>query len=83
MILATMQQALSKAGSGPGGEQGQPQGAADDPQARTAEEVKARVQERIAKLPPEAKAKLEEMVHGGVPPADALSKIEAELQQTP
>jgi flagellar motility protein MotE (MotC chaperone) len=84
MILQTMMQSLSKAGGGPGDQQGggdaQP---ASDPQARTAEEVKARVQERIAKLPNEAKAKLEQMVQSGMPPAQALDKIEAELQQTP
>jgi hypothetical protein len=85
MIMGTMMQALQKAGGGPGeqGQGGAPEGASNDPQARTTEEVKARVQERINKLPAEAKAKLEEMVQQGMPPADALGKIEAELQQTP
>jgi hypothetical protein len=85
MILQTMMQSLQKAGGGPNdpNAQGGSGGAPDDPQARTPEELQARTAERINKLPPPAKAKLEEMVQSGMPPADALSKIEAELQQTP
>lgn len=83
MIEQTMTQALMKAGAGPG--QGEPQGGGggDDPQARTREELEARTRERIDKLPPEAKRKLEEMVQGGMPPAKALDSIEAELNKTP
>lgn len=78
-IMETIQQSLQKAGGGPGeGGQGQAQG---DEQVRTAEELKARVQERIAKLPPEAQQKLEEMVQSGMPPGQALDQIEAELNQ--
>jgi hypothetical protein len=78
MIVDTMMQALTKAGSGPGGEQAQqPEG---PQQPLTDEELMAQVQERIRLLPPAAQAKLEELVQSGMPPAEALDQIEAELQ---
>jgi hypothetical protein len=80
-IIMTIMQTLQKAGAGPGG---QPQGgdpAAQGPQQPlTDEELLAQTQERIAKLPPAAQAKLEELVQSGMPPAEALEQIEAELQ---
>jgi hypothetical protein len=80
MVHQTMAMTLQKAGGGPGeGGQQPPQGNGDT-QALTDEEMMAQTAERIGKLPPAAKAKLEEMVNGGMPPADALKKIEAELQ---
>lgn len=80
MITETMMQSLQKAGGGPGeGGQGAPP--EQGPQAPlTDEEMKAQVMERIQKLPPEAQAKLEEMVNAGMPPSEALDQIEAELQ---
>jgi hypothetical protein len=79
MIISSMEQALMKAGSGPGGDPAQ-QGAPQQEQPLTDEELMAQVQERIRKLPPAAQAKLEELVQSGMPPAEALDQIEAELQ---
>lgn len=78
LIEQTMMQSLMKAGSGPSGQpqpgQGQPQqqqGGAPDP-AQEAE-----VRKRIEALSPEAKQQLEKMVQAGMPPSEALQKIEA------
>jgi hypothetical protein len=78
MIIQTMQQALMKAGSGPNGE---PQQAAQDTTGapQTDEGLKGQIAEKLAALPPAAKAKLEEMVQQGIPPAEALAEVEKQL----
>lgn len=81
MITQTMMASLTKAGGGPGGQgQGQEGQQEGQGQAVTNEEMMQRVKERIAQLPPAAQKKLEEMVQAGMPPSEALKKIEAELK---
>jgi hypothetical protein len=78
MIMQTMMASLQKAGGGPG-EGGNPEEQGPTPPASD-EELMAQVKERIAQLPTAAQAKLQEMVQSGMPPAEALEQIEAELQ---
>lgn len=81
MIIQTMMQALMKAGGGPGQEgQQQPPEEQEPGPPVTDEALQQQVQQRIAMLPPSAQRKLEEMVNSGMPPAEALETIEAELQ---
>ncbi len=82
MVQDTLMQSLQKAGAGPGAQGGaDPNATGTGPNAPlTDEELQAQTAERIRKLPPEAQAKLEEMVSSGMPPAEALESIEAELQ---
>lgn len=79
MITQTMMQSLMKAGGGPGGEQAPPEEQEQGP-PMTDEALMQQVQQRIAQLPPQAQAKLEELVNAGMPPAQALEEIEAQLQ---
>jgi hypothetical protein len=74
MITETMMMSLTKAGSGPGAEQQQQGGG--EPEAAQAE-----LQQRIESLPPEAKQLLEQMVNSGMPPAEALQQVEAQVTQ--
>lgn len=78
MIMATMMQSLQKAGGGPG-DQPQEQGTEAGP-PMTDEAAMQQVKQRIAQLPPAAQKKLEELVQSGMPPAEALKKLEAELK---
>jgi len=75
MIKDTMMQALNKAGSG---QEGQPQQAGGQQEGQ--EDPKTEIAARIANLPPEGQASLQEMVDQGAPPAEALAAIEQELQ---
>lgn len=81
MIIQTMKQSLQKAGGGPNDPNAQQQEQPQEPGAPVTDEaMMQQVQQRIAQLPPQAQAKLEEMVQAGMPPSEALTKIEAELQ---
>lgn len=82
LIMDTMMQALQKAGGGPGeGEEGGQQQQPPEPGAPVTDEgMMQQVAQRIAQLPPQAQAKLEELVQSGMPPSEALDQIEAELQ---
>lgn len=77
MIIGTMMQSLQKAGGGPGD---QPQQQQEPGAPMTDEAMMQQVKQRIAQLPPQAQAKLEELVNAGMPPADALEQIEGQLQ---
>jgi hypothetical protein len=79
MIIQTMMASLQKAGGGPG--EGDPNAEEQELGAPVTDEaMMQQVQQRIAQLPPAAQAKLEELVQAGMPPSEALDKIEAELQ---
>lgn len=82
LIEQTMMAALQKAGGGPNeqseGESPEAQAEGGPPESDAG--MIAQVKERIAKLPAAAQAKLQELVQGGMPPAEALKQIEAELQ---
>jgi hypothetical protein len=78
MIHGTMQQTLQQGGPQQGQQQGAPQEGNGQP--LTDEEMMAQVAKRIEGLPPAAQAKLEELVQSGMPPAEALEQIEAQLQ---
>lgn len=80
MITQTMMQALQKAGSGPGGEQGQEQQPQGDGKTRNDQALVDQVKQRIASLPPMARDKLEQMVQQGMPPEQALKQIEASIK---
>lgn len=76
LIEQTMMQSLMKAGAGPGGadQQGGTPPPANGAQGGQADQ---QVRQRIEALSPEAKAQLEKMVQAGMPPSEALQKIEA------
>ena len=76
MVMQTMEMALTKAGSGPSGEAEQ-QGAET---AQTDEQLKEQLRQQIASLPPQAQQELEALVQQGVPPAEALQQIQAQLE---
>jgi len=81
-VMDTMMQGLQKAGGGPGAEGG-PGGAPGQPPKPgpplTDEAMLQQLKMKIAKLPPQAQAKLQEMVQAGVPPSEALQQIEAQI----
>lgn len=82
MIIETMMMSLTKAGSGPGA--GSEQGGAPPTQEGgplTDEEMKAQLAEQIRKMPPAAQEKLQELVQQGMPPAEALKQVQAELSK--
>lgn len=79
----TMMQSLQKAGSGPGGEAGQGGPPGQQPGAGgppvTDEAMLLQLKQKIAKLPPAAQQKLQEMVQAGIPPSEALQQVEGQL----
>ena len=81
-VEETMMQSLQKAGGGPGA-QGGPGGAPGQPPEHgpplTDEAMLQQLKIKIAKLPPAAQQKLQEMVQAGVPPSEALQQIEAQM----
>lgn len=80
-IEETMMMALTKAGSGPGGEGEQ---APTDPNAepaQTDEQLREQVKAQIEALPPQAQQMLEQLVQQGVPPAEALKQVQQQVQQ--
>ena len=78
-VMDTMMQGLQKAGGGPGGAQGGPGQPPQPGPPLTDEAMLQQLKMKIAKLPPQAQAKLQEMVQAGVPPSEALEQIEAQL----
>jgi hypothetical protein len=78
-VMDTMMQGLQKAGGGPGGAQGGPGQPPQPGPPLTDEAMLQQLKMKIAKLPPQAQAKLQEMVQAGVPPSEALQQIEAQL----
>lgn len=81
-VEETMMQGLQKAGGGPGAGQGGAPGQQPpvEPGAPlTDEAMLQQLKMKIAKLPPAAQQKLQEMVQAGVPPSEALQQIEAQL----
>lgn len=78
MVLQTMEMALTKAGSGPGGESEQTNQGTQT--AQSDEQLKEQLRQQIASLPPQAQQELEAMVQEGVPPAEALQQIQAQLE---
>jgi len=81
-VETTMMQGLSKAGGGPGAAQGEGGAPGQPPQPGpplTDEAMLQQLKMKIAKLPPQAQQKLQEMVQAGVPPSEALEQIEAQL----
>lgn len=77
MVESTMMAMLQKGGPGQGQEGQQPpeQGA-----PVTDEAMMQQIKQRIAALPPQAQAKIEELVQAGMPPSEALQKVEADIQ---
>lgn len=75
-IFKTIEQSLMKAGSGPGGEQQQQQQGAQGGGG----DQEAQLREVIDRLPPEAKQQLEQLVQQGMPPSEALQRVEAATQ---
>lgn len=67
MIHQSMQAATQKAGAGPGGAEGG-DAPPDEQQLR----------DIIEKLPPEAKAKMQQLIKGGVSPTEALKQVAQE-----
>jgi len=83
-LRQSMQAQQQKAGAGPGQSgEGDGQGNPNDPQQQKADpaQVKEQLAQAIKQLPPEAKAKLEEMIASGTSPTDALKQVMAEMQQ--
>lgn len=78
MVMETMQMALTKAGSGPGGEAEQTDQGTQT--AQSDEQLKEQLRQQIASLPPQAQQELEALVQQGVPPAEALQQIQAQLE---
>lgn len=76
MLAESMSQTAQKAGSGPGGQQGQaPAGAEQQGQQTPSPEQADAVKQLIAGLPPEGKQRLQELVQHGVSPTDALKQV--------
>lgn len=81
LIIQTMMQSLQKAGGGPGQEgaqEGDSGGTGEPPVTNGA--LVGQIKQRIAALPPAAQQKLQEMVQAGMPPSDALKRVEADIQ---
>ena len=80
-VMETMMQGLQKAGGGPGaqGEQGSAPGQPPGGPPLTDEAMLQQLKIKIAKLPPAAQQKLQEMVQAGVPASEALEQIEAQI----
>lgn len=81
MIFQSMQDKSNAAGAGPGGQQEgapPPQDVQDTGTSTDPEKVK----QLIASLPPEAQKKLQELVHSGVSPTEALQKVVQEQQHS-
>lgn len=80
MIEESMTMALTKAGSGPGGEGEQEPPDPNAEPAQSDEQLKEQVRAQIEALPPQAKAMLEQLVSQGEPPAEALKTVQQQVQ---
>jgi hypothetical protein len=72
MLLQSVQASLVQQQAPPT----QQQGGRPDP-----EQLKAEIQQQIAQLSPEQKARLEQLIQQGAPPADALREVQQAAQQ--
>lgn len=79
MLNQSMQDQANKAGGGPGEAGGAPPSEGEAAPPMDPEKVK----ELIASLPPEMQKKLQDLVHSGVAPSEALQQIVQEMHKQP
>lgn len=78
ILIKSMEDAANSAGAGPGGAGGAQGG---DPNAPV--DVKEKMKQLIDSLPPEGKAKLQELVDGGMAPKAALEQVLEHAKNAP